>query len=509
MGQMYIVDGQDLTDLADAIREKTGESGSLTWPDDFTDGVSSISGDSAGRHIYGVRWTYEDDGDGTMILPSVGSYTDEAASFSAPIPFVAGSSQQEWIFNSLSCGSPFDNLYPWNGMIRVKDKLLVDMVAIPKFWYKWTKTASYLQLQVATYEAEGFNLSPAHRARTANETDRDVVYIARYHADSQMLQSLTGASPMADLTRAQFRAAISQQTAQLGQSGYSMQDYAMFWTWRMLYLVEYKNWNGQAAIGYDCGTGVDYEATCETCNGTGHVECPTCEGSGTVEETCSTCDGSGTDPSTGEMCGSCNGSGQTTSTCSTCEGTGEITCPTCNGTGTVSPEGAQTEPDVNGTTDTMPYHTGTMQATLATPGQGVQYRYIEDPWGGVAEWIDGWRAGYDDGSSESYCAVIMNPAQFSDTQNGQEIIRVPGSISGGWITDWYIPQVSGYDWALMPITDGSGYERSVADGCGFGGPALLTGGSWFAHADCGPFCLRSGGASNHDAAFGARLQKLP
>lgn len=447
------------------------------------------AGDGPGQHIYGVRWTYEDDGEGGKLLPSRGVRTDEAAAFNNPVPFATGSSQQAYIMNALSCGSPFDELYPWSGMVPVKDKLLVNMVAIPKFWYKWTKTEDYLQLQVATYAADGFHLSPAHRARNAQDSDRDVVYIGRYHGASMMM-SATGSAPIADMTRANMRTMIATQMAQLQQTGYSLQDYAMFWTWRMLYLVEYGNWNGQETIGKGCGTGDETIITCPTCDGTGYVA---------VHETCKACDG------TGEVEGS---------PCKACGGTGQIEtgstepCEACGGDGQIGPSG-QTEPFNNGTTDNMPYHTGTMQASASAWGQGVQYRYIEDPWAGVAEWIDGWYMAADTETGEGFRSVIMDPAQFSDTEGGVEIYRGTDAPNG-WITDWAIPVAEGYDWALIPIAGpGGNQSTSVADYCGFRGPALCSGGGWIADDRCGPFFLRADSAGNRVAGIGARLQKLP
>ena len=68
-------------------------------------------------HIYGVEW------DGTST--TVWSRTDDSASFVNPIPYVSGASNYS---------SPFDNLYPWNGMVRVTDSTAGEVVAIPKFW---------------------------------------------------------------------------------------------------------------------------------------------------------------------------------------------------------------------------------------------------------------------------------------------------------------------------------------------------------------------------------------
>ena len=99
-------------------------------------------------HIYGVEW------DGTST--TVWSRTDGAASFVDPTPYVSGAS---------SYNSPFDNLYPWNGMVRVTDSTAGELVAIPKFWYKWTRSGNTMKLQIADKYVDGFSVSPAHMDR--------------------------------------------------------------------------------------------------------------------------------------------------------------------------------------------------------------------------------------------------------------------------------------------------------------------------------------------------------
>ena len=404
-------------------------------------------GSSLGKHIYGVEWGTNSENDNDCI-ETEGMRIDESANFSDPVPYVDGDQT-----SLVRCGSPFDNLYPWSEMKIVKDKV-ADMVAIPKFWYKWSRDEENLgdyglRLQIATYAAEGFSLAPAFRARNANDTERDVVYIARYKCGGVLGTGYTNQMPVVDMSRAQFRTAVSTGMAQYGFTGYSLQDYAMFWTWRMLFLVEYATWNGQAAIGYNCG---------------------------------------------GEVCSTCGGTG----------GVGGAECSECGGSGVMAPEG----PENTGTTNSMPYHTGTMAASLDTPSQGVQYRYIEDPWGGVAEWIDGW---YRSGDNISYgCNIILDPTDFSDTENGVNIGELPQN--SGWISGWTIPSADGYDWALIPRTDGTTSQDGtdgVADVCGFDGPALGCGGAWDAHPYYGAFGLSSLDASYAYDGIGARLQKLP
>lgn len=359
--------------------------------------------------VYGVTWT--------VGASSALTRTDSAAAFESPVPSVNGSVGS----------SPFDSLMPWSGMQIVEDEAAGSLVSIPKFWYKVTHTGTEITLQIADGAMSGFAVSPAHADRGDGKGERDVVYIGRYKCAGNNGQSVSGAAPVASLTRAQFRTAFSEQLA----GGYSMQDYAMFWTTRMLMLVEYANWDMQSAIGYNCGNNSSVENT--------------------------------------------------------------------------------------GASDSMPYHTGTVQATLDTYGVGVQYRYIEDPWGNVAEWVDGWRVEANaDGSAAWDVYVTMNPTEFSDDTGGVLIGSISEEVAntGGMISNWAVPSAEGYSWAMIPsaiemdnIT--TGFNEYCADVCGFYGPALAVGGVYGQDPAFGPFYMYAVPAVNALDVIGARLQKIP
>ena len=183
------------------------------------------------RHIYGVVW------DGTST--TVWSRTDEAASFVNPTPYRAGAT---------SYGSPFDNLYPWSGMVRVTDAVAGELVAIPKFWYKWTKSGNSLKLQIADKETDGFYTSPAHADRGDGKGERDIVYIGRYHCNTNNYKSQSGVKPKASITRSTARTNIHNLGSNIWQS-----DIQMRMTIWMLYLVEFADWNSQKTIGKGCG----------------------------------------------------------------------------------------------------------------------------------------------------------------------------------------------------------------------------------------------------------------
>lgn len=177
-------------------------------------------------HIYGAEWSGNSETTWTR--------TDEAAGFSDPVAAV----------NNGDGSSPFDNLMPWAGMVIEEDSTAGTLVAIPKYWYKWTRNGNAMKLQISDAPQDGFFTSPAHADRGDGVGERDIVYVGRYHCASNY-KSQTGGQPKASITRAVAR----NQIHNLG-STYWQYDYAMYWTIMMLYLVEYANWNSQATIGY-------------------------------------------------------------------------------------------------------------------------------------------------------------------------------------------------------------------------------------------------------------------
>lgn len=183
------------------------------------------------RHIYGVEW------DGTST--TVWSRTDKAAGFTNPVPYVAGQSKY---------GSPFDNLMPWSGMVRSSDPAAGELVAIPKFWFKWTKSGSRLKLQIADKATPGFHVSPAHADRGDGKGERNTVYIGRYHCHTSNWKSQSGGKPKADITRSAARSGIHGLGGTIWQS-----DIQIRMTIWMLYLVEFADWNSQKTIGKGCG----------------------------------------------------------------------------------------------------------------------------------------------------------------------------------------------------------------------------------------------------------------
>lgn len=186
--------------------------------------------------VFGAEW------DGTST--TAWSRTDGAVGFPDPVSAV----------NNGNGNSPFDSLMPWKGMRRVTDADAGELVEIPKFYYKWTRDGVKMKLQISMTQKEGFLCSPAHADRGDGSGERDYVYVGRYHCSSTNYKSMTGVTPKATMTRANFRTNIHNIGSKIWQY-----DYAMYWTIAMLYLVEFADWDSQKKIGYGCGNSTSVE----------------------------------------------------------------------------------------------------------------------------------------------------------------------------------------------------------------------------------------------------------
>lgn len=180
--------------------------------------------------IYGVSW------DGTST--TAWTRTDAAASFTDPVPYVAGASNY---------GSPFDNRMPWSGMKKVTNSAAGTLVEIPKFWYKLTQVGAGMKIQIASYAVSGYSVSPAHMDRGDGSGERDKIYVGRYQCATSTCKSTTGVKPGVG-TRSNMRTAIHN----LGSNIWQM-DFATVFTIWLLYIVEFADWNSQKKIGYGCG----------------------------------------------------------------------------------------------------------------------------------------------------------------------------------------------------------------------------------------------------------------
>lgn len=342
--------------------------------------------------IYGVSW----DGSSSTAMTRIGA----SAGFADPEPYIAGAT---------SYGSPFDDLYPWNGMMRVTDPVAGELVSIPKFYYKLTQNSNGVIVQIADDKVDGFSVSPAHMDRNDGGGERDVIYIGRYHCINSY-KSISGFAATYNMTRETARTEI----AALG-NGISQMDFATRFTIWLLYIVEFADWNSRAKIGFGSADDTMFEN--------------------------------------------------------------------------------------NGASDSMPYHTGTIKSSRNAIGQGIQYRYIEDLWAGYYDWMDGCYYS-SDGMN-----IILNPANFSDSENGICI----GTPSGGYPTALSIKDVSGAFPCFTPSTSGGSSTTYIPDFWGFASnyPCLYVGGDFNCSQGCGIFTIFSGMSGFQNIGIGCRLQKLP
>ena len=194
--------------------------------------------------------------------PSLQMRTDDAVGFSDPNPYYSGMTGTP--------SSPFDDIMPWSGIRRVTDSSAGELVEIPKFWYKQTRTGGTMKLQITADETtatqNSFLVSPAHADRGDGSGERDYVYIGRYHGSINDYKSTSGVTPKVSITRSTARSSIRN----LGSKIWQM-DYAMWWTVNMLYLVEFADWNSQAKIGYGCGNNSSTEKMGSTDDMTYHT----------------------------------------------------------------------------------------------------------------------------------------------------------------------------------------------------------------------------------------------
>ena len=203
------------------------------------DGAARLFYTSAPR-VYGVEW------DGSAA--SAWTRTDDAERLEAPRPALGGGAG----------GSPFDKLQPWAGLVK-EERAGGTMVRIPRFWYKLARSGKGLKLQIAAQPVEGFSVSPAHMDRGDGGGQREAVYVGRYHCAQGTFKSTAGAAPASRHTRAVGR----ESCRQVGE-GYYQMDLAMRFTLWLLYLVEFADWNSQAAIGMGGSSGGAREANGQT-----------------------------------------------------------------------------------------------------------------------------------------------------------------------------------------------------------------------------------------------------
>ncbi len=155
-----------------------------------------------------------------------------------------------------------------------------------------------------------------------------------------------------------------------------------------------------------------------------------------------------------------------------------------------------------GGTDSMTYHTG---RAAGTDGQtAVQYRWIENPWGNVFEWIDG--VNFDGGT----VYVCTDPTKYADDTSTNYINAGTKSQTDGWIKD--IGLSSDAPWTFLPSETGGSSTTYIPDYAYYnsGWRVLRVGGFWNAGSDAGLFFFGAYYASSSaSTGIGARLLFVP
>ena len=144
----------------------------------------------------------------------------------------------------------------------------------------------------------------------------------------------------------------------------------------------------------------------------------------------------------------------------------------------------------SGATDTMTFHTGLRN-------NAVQYRWIENLWGNVSQWVDGFNA---DGTTAYYCT---DPSKYADdtTTGYTKIGTLPAS---GWIKDLTVTD----NGLLIPKTIGGSETTYIPDfvWSSYGWSVLCVGGSWNDGSNAGLLYFGASNASSgSDSSISTRL----
>ena len=151
----------------------------------------------------------------------------------------------------------------------------------------------------------------------------------------------------------------------------------------------------------------------------------------------------------------------------------------------------------SGKTDTMVYHTGTAGSRISDGAAECQYRWIENLWGNVYQWVDGFNA---NDTTVYYCT---DPSKYADdTATGYtKIGTLPAS---GYIKDLIVTD----NGLLIPKTTGGSETTYIPDymWSSSGWRVLCVGGDWSYGANAGLLCFFANNASsNSNSSISARL----
>lgn len=150
-----------------------------------------------------------------------------------------------------------------------------------------------------------------------------------------------------------------------------------------------------------------------------------------------------------------------------------------------------------GGTDTCVYH------SLKRSGNSNQYRWIEDPWSNVFDWVDGFVA------SERAVYIGTEPSTYGDTVEGLTATGV-NLPSEGYISGFGYSNV--FPWAMIPDKAGGAATNCVTDYVysNTGVRVLYAGGSYSSSDSYGLFYTSAGNYATYlNGSLGSRLLYIP
>lgn len=153
-----------------------------------------------------------------------------------------------------------------------------------------------------------------------------------------------------------------------------------------------------------------------------------------------------------------------------------------------------------GETDAMVYHTGRAAGGLINTA-AVQYRWIENPWGNVREFIDG----INFNNMSAY--ICTNPANYADDTTNNYTAAGVTLCSSGWIKGMGLSNT--FPWAFLPDANGGSETTYIPDYMysSSGRNVLNVGGYWTGASGAGLFSFNANFDSSVSSnVTGARLQ---
>ncbi len=162
-----------------------------------------------------------------------------------------------------------------------------------------------------------------------------------------------------------------------------------------------------------------------------------------------------------------------------------------------------TSAKATGGCDLMAYHTG--RESGVDGKTSVQYRWLENLWGNVRDWVDGINF------NEKVAYICLDPSKFED-DTAQDYISTGVTIAGssGYIKELEVSE--NLPFAFLPSSSGGSETTYVPDYVysDSGWRALSVGGYWSYAGYAGLFYFNANNAaSSSDSSLGARLLVLP